>query len=122
MTFEDCKVYTIHGIEMIHIAEFAQLTGRSIQSTRHLIEDGNKVRKLKFFRDRSRLMIPIKELWGFPLIDAGYCSGPRSIYHYVKNEDGTIGKELCQECSFGADSSCKVRQEADNLIVPEGDK
>ena len=52
MTFEDCKVYTIRGIEMIHIAEFAQLTGRSIQSTRHLVEDGNKVRKLKFFRDR----------------------------------------------------------------------
>lgn len=122
MTFEDCKVYAIHGIEMIHIAEFAQLTGRSIQSTRHLVEDGNKVRKLKFFRDRSRLMIPVKELWGFPLIDAGYCSGPRSIYHYVKNADGTISKELCQECSFGADSSCKVRQEAENLIVPEGDK
>lgn len=121
MTLEDCKIYTIHGIEMIHIAEFAQLTGRSIQSTRHLIEDGNKIRKMKFFRDRSRLMIPVKELWGFPLIDAGYCSGPRNVYHYVKNEDGTISKELCQECSFG-DHVCKARQEAESLIVPEGDK
>ena len=122
MTFEDCKVYTIRGIEMMHIAEFTQLTGRSIQSTRHLIADGNTVRKSKCFRDRSRLMIPVKELWCFPLIGPGYCSGPRSIYHYVKNADGTVSKELCQECSFGADSSCKVRQEADNLIVPEGDK
>ena len=25
MTLNDCKIYTIHGIEMIHIAEFAQV-------------------------------------------------------------------------------------------------
>ena len=121
MTLEDCKIYTIHSIEMIHIAEFAQLTGRSIQSTRHLIEDGNKIRKMKFFRDRSRLMIPVKELWGYPLIDAGYCSGPRNVYHYTKNDDGTISKELCQECSFG-EKPCSKRQEAEDLIVPEGDR
>ena len=121
MTLNDCMIYTIHGIEMIPIAEFAQLTGRSFQSTRHLIEDGNKVRKMKFFRDRSRLMIPVKELWGFPLIDSGYCSGPRNVYHYHQQEDGTISKELCQECSF-SDHICKARQEAEDLIVPEGDK
>lgn len=121
MTFEDCKIYTIHNIEMMHIAEFAQLTDRSIRSTRHLIEDGNKIRKMKFFRDRSRLMIPVKELWGYPLIKAGYCSGLRNVYHYVKNEDGTVSKELCQECSF-SDHVCKARQEAEDLVVPEGDK
>lgn len=120
MTLEDCKVYTIHGIEMIHIAEFAQLTGRSIQSTRHLIEDGNKIRKMNFFRDRSRLMIPVKELWGYPLTDTGFCSGPRNIYHYYRNDDGTVEKRLCQECTF--ESKCAARIDADELLVPEGDK
>lgn len=121
MTLNDCKIYTIHGIEMIHIAEFTQLTGRSIPSTRHLIEDGNKIRKMKFFRDRSRLMIPVKELLGYPLIDAGYCSGPRNVYHYREQEDGTFAKELCQACTFG-NEPCPERQMADNLVVPEGDK
>lgn len=120
MTLKDCKIYTLNGIAMIHIAEFAQLTGRSIQSTRHLIEDGNKIRKMKFFRDRSRLMIPLTELWGYPLIDAGFCSGPRNVYHYYNNDDGTVEKRLCQECSFG--EGCSMRIAADTLVVPEGDK
>lgn len=120
MTLKDCKIYTLDDIAMIHISEFAQITGRSIQSTRHLIEDGNKVRKMKFFRDRSRLMIPLTELWGYPLVDAGYCSGPRNVYHYVRQEDGTLKRELCQECSFG--EGCDARKTADALVVPEGDK
>ena len=118
--FKDCKVYTIHGIDMIHIAEFAEIAHRSIQSTRHLIEDGNKVRKMKFFRDRSRLMIPVKELWGYPLIDQGHTALQRNIYHYVLNEDGEITRELCKECSF--DNQCEARREAEELIVPEGDR
>lgn len=117
---KDCKIYTIHGIEMIHIAEFAEITHRSIQSTRHLIEDGNKVRKLKSFRDRSRLMIPIAEIQGYPLIDPGYTDLQRNIYHYMPDENGDLVKTLCKECTFGG--FCEARQKADSLIVPGGDK
>ncbi len=115
-----CKVYTIHGIEMIHISEFARITGRSVQSTRHLIEDHISIRKMKYFRDRSRLMIPVKELYGFPLTDAGYNSSTGNIYHY-KLVDGKFQKVLCQQCTFGTEP-CAERKAADNLIVPEGDK
>lgn len=104
------------GIELIHIGEFARLTHRSVQSTRHLIEDGNKIRKLKFYRDRSRLLIPTIELLGYPLVNAGHCEGERNIYHY--NERGE--KILCPECSYG--DKCRNRKAADALIVPEGDK
>lgn len=117
---KDCKVYTIHGIDMIHISEFAEITHRSIQSTRHLIEDGNKVRKLKFFRDRSRLMIPVIEITGYPLIDPGYTDLQRNIYHYAYDENGDLVRTLCKECTFG--DRCEERRKADDLAVPEGDK
>lgn len=117
---KDCKTYTLKGIEMIHIAEFAEITHRSIQSTRHLIEDGNKVRKLKFFRDRSRLMIPVIEITGYPLIDPGYTDLQRNIYHYMPDENGDLVKTLCKECTFG--NQCEARRTAEELVVPEGDK
>lgn len=119
-----CKVYTLNGIDMIHIREFVELAHRSPQSTRVLIEKGNTVRKLKFFRDRSRLMIPVAELWGYPLVAPGHSPGPRQVFHYVevKKEDGTIDieKQLCTDCTYG--NKCALRQAADDLVVPEGDK
>ena len=117
---DSCKVYTLHNIQMIHIAEFAAITHRSIQSTRHLIEDHISIRKMKFFRDRSRIMIPVAELYGFPLTDKGYATGLRNIYHYVL-KDGQFVKELCQTCTF-SNEWCSARREAEELIVPEGDK
>ena len=118
---DSCKVYTIHNIEMIHIAEFANITHRSIQSTRHLIYDHIGIRTMKFFRDRSRVMIPIAELYGFPLTDKGPVTGTvRNIYHY-RLIDGEFVKTLCEQCTFGT-QPCAERQTADNMIVPEGDK
>lgn len=119
-----CKVYTLNNIAMIHIAEFASITHRSIQSTRALIEKGNVIRKLKFYRDRSRLMIPVTELYGYPLVKAGHSKGVRQVFHYqeVTREDGTIDfeKVLCTACTY--DMGCDLRHTADALIVPEGDK
>lgn len=117
---DTCKVYTIHGIEMIHIAEFANITHRSIQSTRHLIYDHIGIRKMKFFRDRSRVMIPVKELYGFPLTDKGPITGVRNIYHY-KLVGGKFQKVLCEKCTF-TDAWCEERKAAEELFVPEGDK
>ncbi|MBO5922658.1 MAG: hypothetical protein J6Q48_09780 [Bacteroidaceae bacterium] len=117
---DNCKVYTLNGIEMIHIAEFAAITKRSIQSTRHLIEDHIGIRKMKFFRDRSRLMIPVAELYGFPLTDKGPKVGLPNIYHY-KLVDGEFVKTLCQTCTYGTEM-CPERIKAEELTVPEGDK
>lgn len=121
---EKVKIYTLQGIDMMHITDFTTLAHRSNQSTRHLIEDGNVIRKMKFFRDRSRLMIPVAELFGYPLVKPGHSEYERAIYHYniVTKEDGTqdIERILCTECSFG--NMCEARKVAEELIVPEGDK
>lgn len=117
---DNCKVYTLKGIEMIHIAEFAAITHRSIQSTRHLIYDHIGIRLMKYYRDRSRVMIPLAELYGFPLTDKGPAVGVRNIYHY-KLVDGEFKKVLCEQCTFGTEP-CAERKAADELIVPEGDK
>lgn len=118
------KIYTMQGIEMMHITDFTTLTHRSNQSTRHLIENGNVIRKMKFFRDRSRLMIPVAELFGYPLVRPGHSEYERAIYHYdiVTKEDGTkdIDRVFCKECSYG--SMCAARKTAEEMIVPEGDK
>ena len=122
-SLDTCKVYTLHGIEMIHIAEFARIAHRSTQSTRHLIEgDNTAIRKMKFFRDRSRIMIPVTELFGYPLTSSGQngCKGQRNIYHYKYNENGELEKTFCTECTFG--TKCPERIKADELVVPEGDK
>ena len=113
------KVYTIEDIQMIHISEFCRLEGRSIQSARYLIEKGNSIRKLKAFRDRSRLMIPILEIEGYPYTNRGYLSSENEVYHYSKNKDGLYERFLCKECSYG--KPCEKRLAADALIVPEGD-
>lgn len=106
----------VGGIELIHISEFASIAHRSIPSTRRLIEEGNKIRKLKAYRDKSRLMIPVVELYGYPLINAGHSDFERNIYHY--NEQGE--RVLCPECSYG--NKCEKRRIADELELPEGDK
>lgn len=116
---DNCKIYTIHGIPMIHISEFSRITHRSIQSTRHLIEDGNVVRKMKFFRDRSRLMIPVAEIEGYPLVQAGHSEYERAIYHY-NLVNGDYIRTICPDCSYG--NYCTAREVAEELEVPEGDK
>ena len=110
------KIYTYEGIEYIHISEFAKATNRSLQSTRVLVEKGNSVRKLKAFRDGSRLMIPVAELYGFPFTCKGQGTS-KEIFHYAP--DGS--RFLCETCSYTSEN-CPSRQIADNLVVPEGDK
>lgn len=117
---DTCKVYTIGGVEVIHIAEFARITHRSIRSTRHLIEDHVAMRLMKYYRDRSRVMIPVKELYGYPLTDKGPAAGLRNIYHY-KLVDGEFQKVLCEKCTF-TNEWCDERRAAEELVMPEGDK
>jgi len=125
---EKVKIYTMttpsgQSVDLIHITDFAVICHRSNQSTRRLIENGNVIRKLKAFRDRSRLMIPVGEIFGYPLVKAGHSEYERAIYHYgfVQKEDGTIAVErvLCKECSFG--QPCAARRYIEDLDVPAGD-
>ena len=112
------NIYTIHGIEMVHITEFAQALSRSVTSTRHLVEEGNTVRKLKAFRDRSRLMIPVTEIYGYPFIESGPGNN-RKIYHFRMIEGDRFEKYLGEKCTFS--HGCEVRAIADTVDCPKGD-
>lgn len=118
------NTYIIQGIPMIHISSFAYALNRSVTSTRRLVEKGNNIRKLKAFRDRSRIMIPLAELEGFPFLESGP-NNKRNIYHYVpiKAEGAkdayTYKKVLCEKCTYG--DGCEKRKEAEELICPKGD-
>lgn len=133
--------YTINGIEYLHIQQFVDVIGRSQMSTRRLMDAGNSIRRLKYLRDGARVMIPIKELVGFPFVNQGKQLTGKDTYHYVPyqlQDDGTFKKfegsvsealkltdldntdsdivwrrEFCEECTYTT-KHCKARQEADN--------
>lgn len=129
-------IYTIEDVDYLHIQQFVDLIERTQQSTRHLIEDGNSIRRMKARRDRSRLLIPVIELLGYPFVNSGKQLNGRDIYHYVPyNKDGTVFKgdvrtafaegviwkrELCEACTYTLDK-CLNRSLADSLEVPAGD-
>lgn len=110
---QDLRIFTLDGIDYIHITAFAHAVGRSVQSTRRLLEEGNIVRPMKFYRDRSRLMIPQKELFGYPFHMKGVIS------HYKLTDDNRLVRCECVTCTVG--DKCLARASADALIVPEGD-
>lgn len=114
------KVYTLKNIPMMHIRDVSETIHICKQGLRHLILEGNIIRKMKFYRDRSRLMIPIAELEGFPFINKGKPAIGTQIYHYVYKE-GEWVREICKQCSY-TDKYCEARQKAEDLVVPEGDK
>ncbi len=114
------KVYTLKGIPMMHVREVSESLGLSKQWLRRLMLDGNVIRKMKFYRDRSRLMIPIAELEGFPFLDKGKPTIGVQIYHYVF-KNGEWVREICKTCSY-TEELCEARKKAEALVVPEGDK
>lgn len=114
------KVYTIKGVPVIHIKEASALIGICTQGLRHLIEEGGTVRRLKAYRDRSRLMIPTAEIEGFPFVERGRITLGKVIYHF-HYVNGKWEKQVCQQCTYTNDY-CLKRQIAEDLIVPAGDK
>ena len=111
------KIYTYEDIPMVHINEMSNHIHKSVQNIRYLIENGNGIRKMKFFRDGSRLMIPTTEIYGFPFINKGWKEITPSIYHYDVNGE----RFLCEQCTYG-EHFCEDRQKAEDLVVPQGDK
>lgn len=101
-------IFTINKVEYVHISDFAKETHRRVTSTRHLIEDGNVVRRLKALRIRSMLFIPVAEIYGYPF------SKDSKIYHYGKDGD----RYMCEACTF-TNEHCANRQTADWLEIPE---
>ncbi len=115
---------TGESIELIHIADFAYALNRSVTSTRRLVEKGNSIRKMKALRDKSRLMIPVAEMKGYPFVASGPGKDKR-IFHYkeIKAEGATNAvvykKVLCEKCTYG--EGCEDRKIADGIRCPKGD-
>lgn len=87
--------YIIDDKEYITIKEFSRLTNRTTSSSRYLILDGNKIRKLKAVLIDSTYFIEKDELYKFPFTDKGRYA--QSVYHYDKD----LNLKLCTACSEG---------------------
>lgn len=61
----------IEGKEYWTIAQFARMTKRTNASIRHLISQGNRVRKLKALKVIDRLFIEDKEIFDYPFCIRG---------------------------------------------------
>jgi hypothetical protein len=73
----------INGIQYFSVKNFALATGKSEQSIRFLITNGNRLRSLKADRIADKPMIPYSELLEFPFTLAGRNS--EEVYYYDEN-------------------------------------
>lgn len=103
--------YVIDGHEYYSIQEFSSIIKREIPTVRHLLFDGNVVRKMHYIRDKSRIFIPVEELTGFPHVNSGRQSYGLDIYHYTEQGE----RYLCKECTYSPDS-CALATKALNCI------
>ena len=96
-------VMRIGETDYIHISEFAELLGHSIQSVRYLCGSGGR-RQMKHIRDGSRILIPVSELSEYPFTNSG--RGSDQIFHYRYTRDG-YERYMCHSCTFKEDvASC----------------
>ena len=86
--------YNINGIIYLHIQQFVDVIGRSQQSTRHLLNEGNSARRMKYFRDGLRIMIPVTELVGFPFVNQGKQVAGKDIYLGIDVDLQAYGEAL----------------------------
>ena len=101
--------YTIDGHEYYTIQEFCSIIKREIPTVRHLLLDGNTVRKMHYIRDRSKIFIPVEELTGFPHVNSGRQSYGLDIYHFDENGN----RFLCKQCTYNTEVCENARKARD---------
>jgi hypothetical protein len=69
----------INGAKYFTVERFARVTNRTQQNVRHLMAQGNRVRRLRSFYLAGKPFVPYEELTEFPFTSAGR---PERIYHY----------------------------------------
>lgn len=100
-------------IPMVHISRFSAIVGLTIPTARNLIlresvEQWDKRRPLKVFRDGSTIWVPLAEVTGYP-----FHKGDR-VYHFT--EDGE--RVLCEQCSFNTEP-CDKNKQAMDIELPK---
>lgn len=96
-------IVTIGEKRYVHISEFAQLIGRSVQAVRHLCLENGGLRRMKHIRDGSRILIEYSELTEYPFVSPGR-RGAMVIYHYQLTQDGWERYE-CTACTTGENAA-----------------
>ena len=74
-------VITINKVPCYTVKRFAQLTDRTENTIRYLVNKGNSIRKLKVIKIDSRLFIPSIELTEYSFLDMGNGAKP---YHFTE--------------------------------------
>lgn len=89
----------IDNKEYIPLDEFADMTFRSISAIRHLMFNGNKIRKLKYVEPKpGKYYIPVEEYNEYPFTSSGKFSGG-AVFHFDSD-----GKYVC----FSAEEIDKI--------------
>lgn len=116
------NIFTINGHRCILLSDYAQYTMRSISSVRHLVFQGNGIRKLKHIRVNSTTYIPVNEITGYPNINPGVQKLGLDIYHNVQvdtavgTNDPIYERQLCPICTYAKDF-CEARRAAEEEEV-----
>jgi hypothetical protein len=84
----------IGGSKYYPLLTFANLTCRSVAAIRHLMFEGNRIRKLKYIEEsKGKYYIPVEEYTEFPFTSSGRYSADK-IYHYTPTGEYVLeGKE-----------------------------
>jgi hypothetical protein len=83
----------INDCACITVKEFCELTNRSPDDIRWMINQGNKIRKLKSLKISGKNFIPIEELLEFPFAKNGRHSGGIRVERYYIEEGALKKKE-----------------------------
>lgn len=117
-------VKTDHGQEeCIRIQDYCAIVNRSFASVRHLVFEGNAIRKMKHARLGGTIYIPLKELRGYPHTKPGTQKYGQDIYHDIvvdeSVDDNTpiVERQLCPCCTYGNPNECALRKAAEEMTL-----
>ena len=79
----------VNGKHYYDVNTFAEITKRSPQAIRLLINKGNKLQKLQYIKISNTLLVPKSELTAFP-----FCCSGRSRLVIRFREDGSEYSEI----------------------------
>lgn len=104
--------YTVKNEQYVTISAASHILGRTVNSIRRLVLQGNSIRRMKALRDGSKFLIPVKEIYGFPFLAPGH-NNTDLIYHFDKETESFV---TCDVCSYTPEF-CSYRFEAESLKI-----
>lgn len=90
------ETFSINGEEYWLVSQFANLVGKSEDTVRGLVTNGNKIRSLEANHLGKQVLIKASELFEFPFSANGRPTerGPYVKYFYLKDGELSVKEEI----------------------------